>query len=315
MIHDYQSNMSAPKKNNADHFPHLVSHGKTISILQQRFGNDGYAVWFKTLEIVTGEEKHYYDCNEKLNWEWLVSEMMVTDEQLKNIYTLLADIGALSESHWKEGYIWVSKLKKYLAPLYRRRTENFPDPPELSNNSDDEQPQENKESTNKTTPSKSNTNKTTRTSGSLSEKSGTNKTTSSTQTVNKKTVKKLVDYWNKQNDTNLRPTDRKRTQVDRRLDTFSEKELMTAIKNRAADDWVQQQGQASNWDAMFRNDDKIDHWLNRTPAEEDEQEEQFTEALSLAEAKQFCKKKRLDFDKSLFDPVTQNGETKYVPTV
>ena len=43
--------MSRPRKNIVDYFPHIARSGKTVFILEQEFGNDGYAALFKILEI------------------------------------------------------------------------------------------------------------------------------------------------------------------------------------------------------------------------------------------------------------------------
>ena len=48
--------MSRPRKAVVDYFPHYVNHGKTLFILEQKYGNDGYAFWFKLLEMLGGSD-------------------------------------------------------------------------------------------------------------------------------------------------------------------------------------------------------------------------------------------------------------------
>ncbi len=48
--------MARPKKQTVDYFPHFVKGGRTIFILENKFGNDGYAFWFKLLEILGESE-------------------------------------------------------------------------------------------------------------------------------------------------------------------------------------------------------------------------------------------------------------------
>ena len=50
-----------PKKAIVDYFPHFVSHGKTMFTIEMKYGNDGYAFWFKLLEILGSTENHYID--------------------------------------------------------------------------------------------------------------------------------------------------------------------------------------------------------------------------------------------------------------
>lgn len=55
--------MARPTKETVDYFPHFVKCGRTIFILESKYGNDGYAFWFKLLEILGDTEGHYYDCS------------------------------------------------------------------------------------------------------------------------------------------------------------------------------------------------------------------------------------------------------------
>jgi len=48
--------MARPNKQGVDYFPHFVNHGKTMFILEEKFGNNGYAFWFKLLELLGKEE-------------------------------------------------------------------------------------------------------------------------------------------------------------------------------------------------------------------------------------------------------------------
>ena len=66
--------MARPIKNKVDYFPHVTQTGKTIAILEARWGNDGYAFWFKTLELLGSSEGFSYDCNKLSDWEYLLSK-------------------------------------------------------------------------------------------------------------------------------------------------------------------------------------------------------------------------------------------------
>lgn len=54
--------MARPKKQTVDYFPHFVKGGRTIFILENKFGNDGYAFWFKLLEILGESEGWKIQC-------------------------------------------------------------------------------------------------------------------------------------------------------------------------------------------------------------------------------------------------------------
>ena len=55
--------MARPLKTTVDYFPHATQTGKTIAILEAHWGNDGYAFWFKILEVLGGSAGFCYNCN------------------------------------------------------------------------------------------------------------------------------------------------------------------------------------------------------------------------------------------------------------
>jgi phage replication O-like protein O len=93
---------------------------------------------------------------------------------------------------------------------------------------------------------------------------------SSYKESNKESDDSGIDYisflraYNDSHDTNLRITDTKRRQIRSRLRTFDKDEILAAIRNRGDDEWVQSHGHASKWDALFRNDEKMEYWLNKS---------------------------------------------------
>lgn len=58
----------------ADYFPHYVGEkSRTKFILEKNWGNDGYAFWFKLLELLCAADGQYYDCWDKMGWEYLLA--------------------------------------------------------------------------------------------------------------------------------------------------------------------------------------------------------------------------------------------------
>ena len=51
----------ALKKRSCDYFPHTAKPGQTVAILESEFGIQGYAAWFKLLELLTSADDHYID--------------------------------------------------------------------------------------------------------------------------------------------------------------------------------------------------------------------------------------------------------------
>lgn len=113
--------MGRKNKNVADYFPHYCTSGKTIFILEKRFGNDGYAVWFKTLELLGASENHFYDCRNEDEWEFLSAKMHIETDLCKQIFDLLAKLGAINQVLWQHKIIWSENFVANLDTLYSRR--------------------------------------------------------------------------------------------------------------------------------------------------------------------------------------------------
>jgi phage replication O-like protein O len=87
----------------------------------------------------------------------------------------------------------------------------------------------------------------------------------------------LVDYWNECNGTQLRVTEGKRKQIRSRLGKFTESEIQSAIKARSESQWIKENNQHNNWDALFRNDDSLEKWLVRASESQGEEKDAWTE--------------------------------------
>jgi len=133
--------MARPKKQTVDYFPHFIKGGRTIFILESKFGNDGYAFWFKVLEILGGSEGHFYDCSNASNWEFLLAKTRVTDETAKDIIGVLIDLGKIDAELWNEHrVIWITNFLRNLSEVYRTRHTDLPSKPVFNAKKQEETP-------------------------------------------------------------------------------------------------------------------------------------------------------------------------------
>lgn len=124
--------MARPRKDVVDYFPHFVNWGKTIPILESRFGNDGYAVWFKILEILGKSEGHFYDCTAEVDWEFLVQKCRVSGVSATEILDLLARIGTIDRDLWEQDrVIWCDNFVAQIEDVYAKRKISAPEKPAL----------------------------------------------------------------------------------------------------------------------------------------------------------------------------------------
>lgn len=120
-----------PKSDTVEFFPHYATSGKTLFILESKFGNDGYAFWFKLLELLCQQEGHYYDFSIDSSWEFLIARARVGTERAVDILHLLAEAGAIDKELYTVGIIWVQHLVDNLAPVYEKRGRKPPERPNV----------------------------------------------------------------------------------------------------------------------------------------------------------------------------------------
>lgn len=124
--------MARPRKQTAEYFPHYVDEGKTKYILESRWGNDGYAFWFKLLEILCKNNGHFYDCSTTTNKMYLSAYMKLSEKTVDEIIGSLIELGNIDRELWeRRQIIWCQNLVDNLQTLYAKRAEPTPKKPEL----------------------------------------------------------------------------------------------------------------------------------------------------------------------------------------
>lgn len=121
--------MARPRKQTVDYFPHMCSHKKTMYILEQRYGNDGYSFWFKLLEMLGSYEGHYIDFNDVGDWEFLQSKTRLSEDICQEILDLLAKLEAIDKESWEHRIVWSQNFVDGLAPVYTNRRQPLPKKP------------------------------------------------------------------------------------------------------------------------------------------------------------------------------------------
>ncbi len=120
-----------PKKG-VDYFPHdtVASSMPTLYIIQQRYGNDGYAFWFKLLEFLGLQDGLTVDFSIQKDWLYFLSIAKVDAEQGEEIMTMLADIDAIDKDLWRNGrVVWSQNFADRLASIYVKRGVTLPKKP------------------------------------------------------------------------------------------------------------------------------------------------------------------------------------------
>lgn len=109
-----------------DYFPHMVSHGRTLFILEQTFGNDGYAIFFKTLEILAGTDGHAYDFSIEEDWLYLCAKFKTGPEMAKSVLDMAVKLGSFDKELYQKKVLWSDHLIQNLLPVYLKRAQECP---------------------------------------------------------------------------------------------------------------------------------------------------------------------------------------------
>jgi hypothetical protein len=128
--------MGRPKKQTVDYFPHYVGGSrKTLFLLESDYGNDGYAFWFKLLELLGSNEGHYYDISSAANRRYLYAYTKVEEETATKILDMLVDLGNIDKELYSERkIIWCQSLVDNLKDVYDKRTTPLPKKPFYEDN-------------------------------------------------------------------------------------------------------------------------------------------------------------------------------------
>ncbi len=126
--------MARPKKQTVDYFTHDCDclNKKTLYIIENRFGNNGYAFWFKLLEILGTTDGHYYNCNDSSTWEFLLTKTRLNGVSATEILDMLAKLGAIDKDLWEIRVIWSQNFVDRLNDVYSKRLIDKPIKPEIN---------------------------------------------------------------------------------------------------------------------------------------------------------------------------------------
>lgn len=115
--------MARPKKETVEYFPHFCDNGKTMFIIENHFGNDGYAFWFKLLEILGKSKKHYYDCRNDTSIEFLSAKTRLMPTLCIQILDKLAQLDAIDSELWQKRIVFSQNFINNISDAYNRSNE------------------------------------------------------------------------------------------------------------------------------------------------------------------------------------------------
>ena len=100
-------------------------------VLEERYGNDGYAFWFKLLEMLGSSEGHTINLNDDMEVEFLASKTRIQRDICGDILDLLAKLGAIDAELWACKIIWSDNFVERMSDVYRKRKAEIPIKPDI----------------------------------------------------------------------------------------------------------------------------------------------------------------------------------------
>jgi len=113
--------MGRNAKTTVEYFPHFVGSGKKMYFIENKYGNDGYATWYKLLEKIAETDYHYLDLNKDEEWLFLSSKCKVSEHRLLEIINDLTRVGAFDKQLWENKILWSKKFIDEIEEAYKRR--------------------------------------------------------------------------------------------------------------------------------------------------------------------------------------------------
>ena len=92
--------MARPKKNTVDYFPHDCHWSKEIEIFVNKYGNNGYAFYYRLLELIGLTPLHLYDCNELRDWQYLLAKTSVEEDMAVELIEFLVALSIIDKEMW-----------------------------------------------------------------------------------------------------------------------------------------------------------------------------------------------------------------------
>jgi len=114
--------MARPERKTVDYFPHYISDGKKMFYIQQKYGNDGYATWFKILESLASTENHFLNLNSEMDIMFLSAKCMIKKDVLLDIINDLCTLQEIDEFLWMNKIIYSHKFMESIQDAYARRS-------------------------------------------------------------------------------------------------------------------------------------------------------------------------------------------------
>ncbi len=111
-----------PERHDADYFPFYAKDGKTLFILEGKYGCKGTGFFTNVLRFLTLQKDHYFCIADDADREWFFAKMKCDELSGMEMLHLMSKTGKLYSPLWISRQVIVSPdLLESLKPLYQNR--------------------------------------------------------------------------------------------------------------------------------------------------------------------------------------------------
>ena len=96
--------MARPFKTTVEYFPHYVNEGKVKKLIENKYGIEGYACYYKLQEQLADSKSHYIDLRDDLSYEYFIGEINMDGEIINNVIDYLVKLKYFDGELWEEIY-------------------------------------------------------------------------------------------------------------------------------------------------------------------------------------------------------------------
>lgn len=128
--------MSRPLKKGVDYFPHDTdaSTRQTLRSLQRKYGNDGYAAWFKILENLGRSDNLSIDYSKEETAQCLSEDLRLSRQKTEEVIDFMADLEAIDYDLWHQSRViyspnFAERLKGVFSKRKSDREKKTPEKP------------------------------------------------------------------------------------------------------------------------------------------------------------------------------------------
>lgn len=132
MVREVKRTMARKEKLTLDYYPHYAVQGDISKIIQEQYGNDGYAVLYKNFEQFCLRDRQYIDLKEYVTLASISAYCKMSEEKYLEIVNTLVKLGAYDKDLWSEKKMLVSEsFLENTKDAYKKRTTKMPEFKEL----------------------------------------------------------------------------------------------------------------------------------------------------------------------------------------